>query len=537
MKKITLLFVLSLTAISFAQNVEVVNGEQFQMNKSSEQIVEILNMDRNDFSFLTQKGRKNFRVMSLDSKLKMDVSKEIELPEVNGKDVKYHSAGQVGERTYFFSQYFDKKGDQMNLFASDLNISNAKFNEHYEAMAINDDGFNRWTRPFKVVRSLDSSKIMFICTYPAKRKENARIAVRVTDNNLKEIWKNDIVFDQENRDFTVLSYLVDTDGNLHMAVQNRMENDEKKEKGAKGRYYVSIFSYFHESSELKEYEIGFKNEIILSANLELNKANEILCTGFYGEKKVFDAGMKGFFFMRIDPKSKEVVAKNLSAFDKNFLSQLMSERKAEKGKGLFGYLVRDTYSLSDGGMAVVTEYYNYSYYQDDNGNTTETWTFGNVIVFFLDGDGNMKTYSILKKNQTCMNRTKNGTTSLTFLLRSRLGLTMVPGVTELPYYGIGTMMKDDKIYMLYNENPKNAERVKAGKKPKSVRERTSETMLVSFDAGGDISSTVLFKSKDKEQGYKMPVMPRYNYQYSKDAMLVIGRRGKSARVVDITVKD
>ena len=528
----TLVAIFAMSAFfSSAQNVEITNGAPFQMNKRGESVEEVLNQDRSDFSFLTKQGTKKFRVISLDESLAMDLTNMIDLPEVNNKEVKYIGAGKIGETTYFFSQYFDRKEKSMTLFASDLDLKTGKFNKHYEAIKIQDDGFGFLQRPFSVVPSSDSTKIMFVCVYPAKAKENARVAIRVTDNELNKVWENDIVFDQENRDFTIMQFLTDSKGNIHMAVSNRLENKEKKERGSKGRYYVSLYSYFHESEEIKEYEIGFREEVIISANMQMSEENEILCTGFYGERKVFDAGMKGFFFLRINPDTKEVVAKELSAFDTNFLKQLMNDRRAEKGKGLNNYLVRATYPLSNGGMAVVSEEYIYDRYENEN-QVVETWLYGNVLVFFLNPNGSMETYSILKKKQMCVD--KNSTANWIF---SSIGLSMYPGVTELPYYGIATMEKDDKIYLLYNENPKNEERVKADKNPKSVRQNSSVTMLMTFDKDGTISGDVLFKSKDKDAGYRMPLMPRYHFVYANDAMVVVGKKGKNARVVDVKVED
>lgn len=516
----------------YAQDVEIINGAQFTMNGRNEQFSKILNMDPEDFSFLTKTGLKKFRVMSLDEKLKVDVSKELELMEVNKKEVKFVDAGQIGDVTYFFSQAFDRKANEMNLFASDLNVTSGKFKEHYEALTVKDDKFGMFQRPFQVIRSIDSSKVLYVCTYPTKNKEKARVAVKVTDNQMNELWKKDIIFDQLDKDFTVMEYLVDKDGNIHISASVRMDNQEKKAADAKGRYYVSIYSYFHETGELKEYEIGFKEEIIMTSHLELNDNNEIICTGFYREKKLFDAGMKGFYFMRIDPKTKEVIAKNLSAFDKTFLGELMNERQAEKGKGISNYLIRKTYSMPDGGMTVVAEYYQYTEVTDQEGNVVkQIWTYGNVLVFFLDSEGKMKTYSILKKNQTCSTKGTIGS------LMALAGATAIPGANELPYYGIGTMMKGDNLYLIYNENPKNAERLKTGKKPKSVREATSVTNLVTFTRDGEISSNTLFKSKDKETGYRMPLMPQYHFNYASNAMLIIGRKGKTARVTQIIVND
>jgi hypothetical protein len=531
-KRILSLGILCFGLSLHAQDITVVNGATFTMNGKNEQFSKILNMDPENFSFLTRSGFKKFRVMSLDEDLKVDVSKELELMEVNNKEVKFVDAGQIGDVTYFFSQSFDRKSNEMNLYASDLDISVGEFNEHFEALNIQDDKFGVFNRPFSVIRSIDSSKILYVCTYPTKNRENARVAVKVTDNQMNELWKKDIIFDQLDKDFSVLEYLVDKNGNIHISASIRMDNEEKREAGAKGRYYVSIYSYFHETDELKEYEIGFKDEIIMTSHLELNDKNEIICTGFYTEKKLFDSGMKGFYFLRIDPKTKQVIAKNLSAFDEAFLGELMSKRKAQKGKGISNYIIRDTYSMPDGGITVVAEYYQYTQLQDQNGNIVkEIWTYGNVLVFFLDAQGNMKTYSILKKNQTCSTKGTFGT------LLALAGITASPGANELPYYGIGTMMTGENLYLLYNENPKNAERLKADKNPKSVRQATSVTNLVTFTRDGDITSNTLFKSKDAESGYRMPLMPQYHFNYAKNAMLIIGRKGKTARITQITVND
>jgi hypothetical protein len=115
-----------------------------------------------------------------------------------------------------------------------------------------------------------------------------------------------------------------------------------------------------------------------------------------------------------------------------------------------------------------------------------------------------------------------------------LGVGTYPGVNELPYYGISVLENDDNIYLLYNENPKNEARLKEGKNPKSVRQRTSVTMLVTSTPDGKVNGNVLFKSKDRSEGIMMPLMPRSYVQYSENAAIVFGRKGKTMRATRIT---
>lgn len=533
MTKLTSLLLItsfSISGILFSQDVEVINGKPFQLTKRTENIINVLSPNKENFSFLTKQGRSNYKLITLDSKLGLESSKVLTLPEVKGKEVKYISASKIGDKTYFFSRSFDKKTDTYTLYASELNLKTAKFDKHIEVIKAQDDKFNMFYSPFTITRNIDSTKVLFTVQYPTKGKEKAKFGFVVVDNSMNQIWKNDIIFDELDQNFTANNFLVDKDGNVHITATIRMAKEEKKDKGAASRYYQGIYSYFHKSKELVQYELGFKDEIILSSNFKLNEKDELVCTGFYGDKKIFDAGFKGFFYMRIDPATKKVVAKNLSPFDKAFLGQLMSANKAEKGKGLNGYLVRETFTNPDGGMTVVCEYYQYYETHDSNGNlTSQTWIYGNVLVFFLDSEGKMKTYSILKKNQLARNVYGNPLVTL-------ISALITPTGYEVPYYGIGCMMKDDKLQMIYNENPKNKERAKAGKKLKSVRQKNSVTELIQFDADGKITANTLFKSTDKASGLRMPVMPEYHYNYSKDAMIVIGKKGKDVRMVNIEVK-
>jgi hypothetical protein len=529
-KTLPLLIGLFTTFSSFSQNVEVINGKPFLLTKKRESIINVLNTSKENFSFLTKVSKNSYKVVTLDNKLGLESSKDIVLPEVKGKEVKFISASKMGDKTFFFSRSFDKKTDTYTLYASELNLKTAKFDKHIEVLKAQDDKFSNFYSPFEITQNIDSTKIAFSVLYPTKGKENAKYGFVITDNNLNQLWKNDIIFDQLDKNFSVNNFLIDTKGNVHITATVRMDKDDKKEKGAASRYYQGIYSYFFEENNLIQYELGFKDEIILSSNFKLNEKDELVCTGFYGEKKLFDAGYKGFFYMRIDPTSKKVVAKNLSPFDKKFLGELMSARKAEKGKGLTGYLVRETFNNSDGGMTVVCEYYQYYETRDQNGNlTSQTWIYGNVLVFFLDKEGKMDTYSILKKNQIARNVYGN-------LLSVAISAAFIPTGMEVPYYGVGCMMKDDNLQLIYNENPKNAARLKADKKPKSVRQRTSETVLVQLSREGKINANTLFKSKDKAAGFKMPVMPQFHYNYSKDAMIVIGKKGKNVRMVNIEVK-
>lgn len=529
-----LMMVLLTSNLSFAQDIKIENGSQFKVT-SLESIRTVIDVQSNQSSFLTSAGLlgKKFRVLNLDGSLDVKSKFDIETPKIDKKKVKFIGAEKFGSSTYFFSRYFDRKSDSYTMYASQLDPNTGKFIKNYEAAKVNDDKFGSFSNPFSTYTSIDSTKMLILTTYPSKRKENVRYGLKVVNPDMSTVWSKDIEFGEADKDFRLTDVEIDRNGNVHMIATLRMSRAEKKEKDSKSRFYTNVYSYFYETEELKQYEIGFSDYIIRSIDLDVNDKDELIGMGFYSDKKIqLVDNYKGFFFIKIDPKTKEVVASNVSPFSPELIEELAGKRKAKKGK-FPPYVVRKSIPLDNGGYAVVAEHYVYTQNQTTSSSgqtqTTESWLYGNVVVMFMSPEGKMETASVIKKKQFCT--AKNGGAS--FL--QQLGFGLYPGVNELPYYGISVIENDNNIYILYNENPKNDQRVKDGKKPKSVRQRNSVTMLNTFKSDGSTYGEILFKSKDSKAGVKMPLMPTSYVQYSDNAAIIFGKKGKKMRATRITI--
>jgi hypothetical protein len=532
MKKFFVFALIALSINANSQNVTIRNGASFKMG-TFEYVEDVLSISRNQGSVLLRAGiiGNKFRVLNLDGNLGEKSKFEVEIPKIDNKKLRYFWSGQLGSSVYFMSSHWDRKASTYSIYASELDPNNGQFKSHKPVVQVTDDKFTGFGgNPSTAVRSNDSTKVLFVTPFRTKGAENARYNMKVVNNDMSEVWSKDIEFNELDKNFTMLTRLVDKDGNVHFVASIKMSRDEKKEKGSASRYYVNIYSYYHKTGELKQYEVGgFADQVIQSIHMRLDDNNQLVGTGFYTEKAFWQNGYKGFFYLRIDPSTKEVVASTLSPFGKELMTEIIGERKAEKGKEMPPYEIRKAISLADGKMAVVAENYAYTYSEDDKGNTRETWLYGNALVIFVDADGKMTSGSVLKKKQFCTAKNGNPT------LLQRIGIGVYPGVNELPYYGIGIMESKDNVYIVYNENPKNEAIVAAGKNPKSVRQKTAVTNLVTFTPDGKMMTNTLFKAKDNADGYKMPLMPRSSVQFADNEMVVFGRKGKNFRVAAIKI--
>ena len=247
-KNVLALAILAMTNNVSAQDVTIENGSQFKVT-SLETIETVIDVKEDQSSFLTKAGLlgKKFRVLNLDDKLNLKSKYEMELPKVQGKKIKYVAAFTSGRNVYFMSRYLDKKTETYSLFASEFDVNSGKFNKHLEIVSVKNDKFKSYSNPFTIVRSIDSTKLLVAVEYPTKQKENVRYGFKVLKNDMTEIWSKDVEFNERDKDFTIQDLEVDRKGNIHMVAQMKMSREEKKDKDAKSRYYVNVYSYFHES--------------------------------------------------------------------------------------------------------------------------------------------------------------------------------------------------------------------------------------------------------------------------------------------------
>ena len=361
-----------------------------------------------------------------------------------------------------------------------------------------------------------------------------KYGVTVVDRTMNEVWSKDIKINELDKDFKFTSIKIDKKGNIHFAARLRMSREEKRDSDASSRYYYNVYSYFHESGDLKQYEIGFKDEIMRTLRLTMDEQDNLIGMGFYADRKI-SGNYKGFFYFRVNPENQKVEASSLSEFDKDLIKSLYAnerkgERKAEKGK-FPPYVIRTSVGLKDGRMAVIAEHY-----QKMESDERVSYLFGNVVTMFLDADGKMTTASVIKKKQFASSKKANESSSGNPSILQLFGLGIYPGTNEVPYYGISIIEHEEDIYILYNDNPKNEDRLKEGKNPRSVRKRNAVTQLVKCSPDGRIDNSVLFKAQNRKEGVKMPLMPEAYTQYSENSTIILGRNGRKMRATRITIE-
>jgi hypothetical protein len=256
----------------------------------------------------------------------------------------------------------------------------------------------------------------------------------------------------------------------------------------------------------------------------VNDDKDIICAGFYSDGD--SDSMKGTYFIKIDHETKEIITESYKKFGSNFITQYMkkgakknTKKRMARGKNieLYHYDLKDIVLKEDGGAVLIGEYYNViaktTVSSSGNGTfstqTTYYYYHNNIIVINISSKGEILWTQKVPKRQ----------------------------VTNGPKYFVSyaSMVTDHKIYLLYNDNPKN---LIAGKNNKGNiyslnRPKKSVIVLASLDANGKLTREIL----PKPAKTKLYLNPNASIQINDDTMIIFAQKGKKYRYAKLTFKE
>lgn len=521
-----------------AQEVEIHNGAEFKIAKKKRVDGFVENND-NMLSLVTysyklfETADNRTELIVLDEQLNFYNQFPITLPTSDAGKITFRETKKFKNKLYLISRMYERSGGNLKLFASTLDATTGKLGTHFEIFNYNAKEQGNLDR-YDFVMSRDSSKMALMLEYRTKKDEPVKTGFRVFDEDLNVLWEADIVLPTSDRSTTITDYLIDNNGNIHLVVRIALDKSDREDKGTLVRSKYSLFSYFHETQTVKEYDLFLQSNYLTGLTLLQNKNNELIGSAFYTNERN-TSGIKGFLNFKLDLSNYEIRNSQMNDFNDEFLKNFLSDRQVEKGRGVRNFRTRYVFPTSNNGYAFVAEEFDYtvSTYTSYNPQTkttevktSERWIFGDIAVFYVDSEGKTIETGILKKHQTA-SATTSGYTG-----HGRDGFgTYHPA----RYWGISAMMKDDKIYIVYNDNTKNTD-PDAEKLYTANNIKKCTTLLAIIGKGSEFSSSSLFKSRDKSARYKSALIPRFSFTFSDSEQVIVGGAANYLRFMKIKVK-
>lgn len=362
--------------------------------------------------------------------------------------------------------------------------------------------------------SSDSSHILIVVNPPYDQYANEKFTLELVDHDLQQLWKKEIVPPYKDEFFSLDNFIVAGNDDVYMLATISKDKSvmSRKERRSTPTYYHSVLMYEHATDNLKEYKVSIDPKFISDVKIAVTDKGNIICAGFYSNKS--SASIIGAFYVKIDKESKEITKQGTMDFRPDFLQQFMSEKKIEKGKELYDYILRHLVLRDDGGAILVAEQY-YEVMVQNYDPTTHAYTYtyyyyyNDIIVISISPSGEISWAKKIPKYQVSRN--------------------------DGGYYSSFTFaVSGNKMYFMFNDNPKNlknknddTEKFRYMNNPKK-----SVAILVSMDSNGNQDRQAMFNNND----LKIILRPKIFMQMNEKRMLLYGEKGNTYKLADVKIQ-
>ena len=529
-KKINLLFILAIISI-FSLNAQVdipgkVEWSDEMKEPNNSFLSKIISQDEDGFYVLRRQaattitsGAPKIFIEHYDRNMRLKRSEKIDL-RYQKKDRKFEDVIMLGREIYLLTSFHNQKHKSNYLFAQKiskrlvLSQKIIKIGEVPTRSVMKEGGFGYHI-------SKDSSKILVYNNLPYKKGEPEQFAFNVYNSDFEQLWNKKVRLPYKDEKFTVEEYRIDNNGNVYLMGVVFLEGRTKNRKG-NPNYQYSILAYTNEGEEKEEYKIKLDEQFITDLTFRVGNDGNLVCSGFYSDRGTFS--IKGTYFFRIDSKSKEIFNKNIKAFDIDFLTSNLTDRRAEKLKKavasgddnkapeLYEYDLDELILRSDGGALLIAE----QYYVERRENFNN---FYSASRFSRSNVGNRFYYEYYYNDIIIVNIKPNGEIEWTSRIPKRQQTINDGGY----YSSYSRSIVRDKIYFIYNENRRNFG--EDGRRLYNFDGRNSIIALSEVNQNGEVKTYPLASNRDAQ----VITRPKVCKQIGKKEMIIYGEIGRNFR--------
>ena len=480
MRKFFILTFSFLTTFSSAQDSAVVWGEEVKIARKERQI-SILGADSDSF-YVSKNLKSGINDFVLERYSKKDLnqlfSETIDLPDINSETMLFEEIYFIGGEFYIFTSAWDADADGKRAYCSILSTTGQWLGLPVEVDFMPSNKRSRGDFEFKL--SSDSSLFLVYREFPFNRKSAESFHFKVLKTDLDMLWEKRLELPYGEEAFEITDFNLDEFGNIYMlsgTTQKKVKDDRISESLRKKKYL--LLSYDWMANKLTEFDVNLGSKWIISVTSGVAPNGDICIGGFYSNNQFFT--IAGTFFFSLDAMTKEIKAKGLMAFSKDFLSEFMSDKRVEKGKELSNFYFDHLILHDDGSALMVAEQFNVTQRQTYDQATgrqivTSYYNFDDLIAVNINIDGSIKWAKRIPKSQST-----------------------AEDLSSYSSYSLAEL--DDKAHFFFNDHRSNLALLKEDPKSELYafnNIKKSVATQVSLDSQGVMNRRVLFSHRDSE---------------------------------------
>jgi len=348
MKKLFLIALINtlLVATLFSQGkmnlpAEINWGNEIK-EPSNTYLSDILGVNDDGFYSLRQKSQTSFSgdnpqeiyIEYFDRDMKLKKAKEISLKHKR-KRRDLEKVLYLNGNLYLLTSFNNQAHRANYLFVQDIKKKSLTLGKRLKKIAETPAKDKYREGKFNFGFSRDSSKVLVYSSLPYKKNESEKFSLQVFDDNFDEIWNKNITLPYTDSQFALEQYTVDNDGNVYL-LGVLYEDKVRFRRNGKPTYKYIILAYTQDGQEKQQYKIDLGEKFITDLTFKVGDDGHLVCTGFFSDRGTYS--VKGTYFFRLNPETREVYNQNLKEFDFDFLTEYHSDggkRRAARPRSIF----------------------------------------------------------------------------------------------------------------------------------------------------------------------------------------------------------
>ncbi|HSY76333.1 MAG TPA: hypothetical protein VK890_05725, partial [Bacteroidia bacterium] len=333
--------------------------------------------------------------------------------------------------------------------------------------------------------AVSADRMTLLCYY--RKKDDNKIVIKALKEDLSKLWEKEIELPLAGKDMVIEDAVMSGDNTYFLAAI-----PVEKEKN---KYTYAIVEYSHTSDKVTKKELNIPaDKYVTDYNLKTDKSGNIIFNAIY-ESNSGD-GVTGAYFARIDNGSGNYILSKDFPFEKDFLTQFITEKKVDKGHGIDRLKIKEVLPQDDNSLIVATEQgsssigHSTTYYtlnptggmqqtqfsQGFNSHavttTVESYDYFDGVIYKINQDGSMAWVKDIPKLQDM------SSASATAPVASSYSISIF----------------NSKMYLLFNDNRKNADLTADG------LAKSKDDMKVNHIDGGHSWQIIVFETVDLATG-------------------------------------
>lgn len=447
----------------------------------------------------------------------------------NRSDENFEKAVISADKLLIFSSYFDR---QLDIKVLSLREYDVETNTLSEAQRV--DEVHLFQKdvivPFNIASSPNGNYVLIYHDNPSDNG-NKVFNLKVINYDYTSLWEKEIVLNYKDKMVDFTDIRIDDAANVYLLSSiNPFGLSKMSAIGALVNIKNALFVYRPYEDKLKEYEFALSKNWIDEVVMDFDDEGSLVATAFYTYPN--DYKIRGFVLFELETESGEVVARKMVTLDKNQFRKIDDsiDRLKDYSRMLVGspgiypgtsshmnststeFIMHDVF-VYDQTIVIAME----AFRKDER--CTESFSnqqmivdcqknflYGDVILFFLDKDCQIKKIRQVEKMQHAVNRLN-------------------------PYFSFDIVDQEDGLYVLYNDDYRNYRESRNPQKMALSNLNRAGMKIHAFDLGGSEKNLELMTNIEEDS----PLFPHGNLSIGSSQLLLYSQSEKNYKFGKLSV--